>query len=71
LIAAAVEPRSGAPVDAASIFGFCRERLVTYKVPARLAFYTADQMPRTPTGKIHKPSLAEALAAEGHRASRD
>jgi fatty-acyl-CoA synthase len=71
IVAAAVEPRSGATVEAAAIFGFCRERLATYKVPARLAFYTADQLPRTPTGKIHKPSLAKALAAEGHGASRN
>jgi fatty-acyl-CoA synthase len=71
IVAAAVEPRSGAAVDAAAIFSFCRERLAIYKVPAQLAFYTADQLPRTPTGKIHKPSLAKALAAEGHSASRD
>ena len=54
-----------AAVDAVAIMGFCRERLASYKVPARLAFYTAGQLPRTPTGKIHKPSLAEALAAKG------
>jgi len=65
VVAAAVEPRPGAAADAAAICGFCRERLASYKVPVRLAFYTADQLPRTPTGKIHKPSLAEALAAEG------
>ena len=70
IVAAAVEPRPGAAVDAAAIFGFCRERLASYKVPARLAFYTADQLPRTPTGKIHKPSLAEALAAKGGRGAR-
>jgi fatty-acyl-CoA synthase len=65
IVAAAVEPRPGAAADAAAIIAFCRERLASYKVPARLAFYTPDQLPRTPTGKIHKPSLAEALAAEG------
>jgi fatty-acyl-CoA synthase len=70
IVAAAVEPRPGAAVDAAAIFGFCRERLASYKVPARLAFYTADQLPRTPTGKIHKPSLAEALAAKGGHGAR-
>ena len=65
VVGAAVEPRPGAAAGAAAILGFCRERLASYKVPARLAFYTADQLPRTPTGKIHKPSLAEALAIEG------
>jgi hypothetical protein len=29
----------------------------------RLAFRTAAQLPRTPTGKIHKPCLVEELAA--------
>ena len=62
-VAAAVELRAGAAADAASITAFCRERLASYKVPARLAFRTATQLPRTPTGKIHKPSLAEELAA--------
>jgi fatty-acyl-CoA synthase len=67
IVAAAVEPGPGAPADAAAIIAFCRDRLASYKVPARLAFYTADQLPRTPTGKIHKPSLADAFAAEdGH-----
>lgn len=68
IVAAAVEPRRGAAADAAAIIAFCRERLASYKVPTRLGFYTADQLPRTPTGKIHKPSLLEALAAE--RAAR-
>jgi fatty-acyl-CoA synthase len=65
IVVAAVEPRPGAAADAAAIFAFCRERLASYKVPARLVFYTADQLPRTPTGKIHKPSLVEALASKG------
>src|SRR5580704_5706530 len=45
------------------LVAFCRERLASYKVPARLAFRTAAQLPRTPTGKIHKPSLRDELAA--------
>jgi fatty-acyl-CoA synthase len=64
IIAAAIESRLGAAADAVAILTFCRERLASYKVPARLALYTADQLPRTPSGKIHKPSLAEALAAK-------
>ena len=69
IVAAAVEPRPGATADAAMIITFCRDRLASYKVPVLLAFYTADQLPRTPTGKIHKPSLADAFAAEpGHDA---
>ena len=64
IVAAAVELRPGAVADAVAIIAFCRDRLASYKVPVLLRFYTADQLPRTPTGKIHKPSLVETLAAE-------
>jgi len=62
IVAAAVELRGGSGADAAAITAFCRERLASYKVPARLVFHTADEFPRTATGKIHKPGLREALA---------
>jgi fatty-acyl-CoA synthase len=65
LVAAAVELRAGAVANAAAILGFCRERLASYKVPARLSFRTGAEFPRTATGKIHKPGLREELAAEG------
>jgi fatty-acyl-CoA synthase len=63
IVAAAIELRHGAATDPAAIVVFCRERLASYKVPARLAFRTAAELPRTPTGKIHKPSLVEQLSA--------
>ncbi|HEY1981255.1 MAG TPA: fatty acid--CoA ligase family protein, partial [Xanthobacteraceae bacterium] len=63
IVAAVVELRAGAAVNTASILAFCRERLAIYKVPARLAFRTAAELPRTPTGKIHKPTLIHQLAA--------
>ena len=65
IVAAAVELRGRAATNPAAIVAFCRERLASYKVPARLVFRTAAQLPRTPTGKIHKPSLGEELAANG------
>src|ERR1700739_1728739 len=64
IVAAAVELRAGAAADTASIIAFCRERLASYKVPIQLAFRTAAQLPRTPTGKIHKPTLSRELAAQ-------
>jgi fatty-acyl-CoA synthase len=64
IVAAAVELRAGAERDAAAIIAFCRQRLASYKVPARLAFRAAAEFPRTPTGKIHKPSLRQELAAD-------
>ena len=62
LVAAALELRAGAAADAQAIVAFCRERLASYKVPARLAFRKAEEFPRTPTGKIHKPGLREELS---------
>ncbi len=61
-VAAALELRPGAAADAASIIAFCRERLASYKTPARLVFKTAAGFPRTATGKIHKPGLKEELS---------
>jgi len=63
IVAAAVERRDGSAADVAAILAFCRERLASYKVPARLVLHAADDLPRTPTGKIHKPSLARELAS--------
>ena len=62
IVAAAIELRLGATPDAATILAFCRERLASYKLPARIAFRTAAQFPRTATGKIHKPGLREELS---------
>jgi fatty-acyl-CoA synthase len=64
IVAAAVELRPSAATDTAPIIAFCRERLASYKVPIQLAFRTAAQLPRTPTGKIHKPTLSRELAAQ-------
>jgi fatty-acyl-CoA synthase len=63
IVAAAVELRAEAAADIASIVALCRERLASYKVPERFAFRAATEFPRTPTGKIHKPSLVDELAA--------
>jgi len=65
IVAAAVELRGGAAADAAAILAFCRARLASYKVPARLVLRSATEFPRTPTGKIHKPTLRDELAAIG------
>lgn len=65
IVAAAVELRAAAEPDAAAITAFCRERLASYKVPARLAFRAAGDFPRTATGKIHKPGLRDELARDG------
>ena len=62
LVAAALELRPGATAAAGTLLAFCRERLASYKIPAKLAFRKAEEFPRTPTGKIHKPGLRQELA---------
>lgn len=64
IVAAAVELSAGAASDATAITAFCRERLASYKVPARFAFRAAGEFPRTATGKIHKPGLRDELASD-------
>ena len=58
---AAVELRAGATATADALTAFCRERLASYKVPARIVFRTAEEFPRTATGKVQKPRLREEL----------
>jgi fatty-acyl-CoA synthase len=60
-VVAAVELHDGARASADALAAFCRERLAGYKVPARFVFRKADELPRTPTGKIQKPRLSEEL----------
>jgi fatty-acyl-CoA synthase len=64
IVAAVLEMRAGATADREALVAFCRERLASYKVPTRLAFRKAEEFPRTPTGKIHKPGLREELAKD-------
>jgi fatty-acyl-CoA synthase len=59
--AAAIELHEGAMATAEALTVFCRERLASYKVPARIVFRTADEFPRTATGKVQKPRLREEL----------
>jgi len=64
LVVAVLELHEAAVADAGPIVAFCRERLASYKVPTRLVFRKAEEFPRTPTGKIHKPGLREELATD-------
>ena len=61
VVAAAVELQASAAADAETLVAFCRERLASYKVPARVVFRKAEEFPRTATGKIHKPGLREEM----------
>lgn len=59
---AAVELNQGATTTVEALTTFCRERLASYKIPARIVFRTAEQFPRTATGKVQKPRLREELS---------
>ena len=61
VVVAVLELHEAAAVDAGAIVAFCRERLASYKVPARIVFRKADEFPRTATGKVQKPRLREEL----------
>lgn len=67
IVAAAIELEPGSAVDQPTLIAHCRAQLASYKVPSHIAFRTAEQFPRTPTGKIHKPGLRTELAEESGR----
>jgi fatty-acyl-CoA synthase len=62
LVVAAIELHEGATTTAEALGAYCRERLASYKVPVRFVFRTADEFPRTATGKVQKPRLAAELS---------
>lgn len=56
-----VLPHEGATVSDIELRQFCRDYLATYKIPREIHITT--DMPRGPTGKIHKRRLQETLKA--------
>jgi fatty-acyl-CoA synthase len=61
IAAAAIELHEGEAASVEALTAFCRERLASYKVPARIVFRKADEFPRTATGKVQKPRLREEM----------
>lgn len=59
-VAAAVVLRS--PIEEKALLAHCRERLVEFKVPHTL--YFVDSIPRTPTGKVQRRFVAQALGPQ-------
>ncbi len=51
--------REGATTTDAELRGFCRGRLAPYKIPS--AVRIVPELPRGPTGKVHKRALREML----------
>lgn len=58
-VVAVVVARAGAPVVGEELRDFCAARLASYKVPKAIRF--ADQLPRTPSGKLLRRRLSRFM----------
>jgi fatty-acyl-CoA synthase len=58
-----VVPAPGAALTEADVLAVCRAKLARFKVPKRVVFYRADDLPTTPTGKVQKFRLVQQLTA--------
>jgi fatty-acyl-CoA synthase len=64
IVAAVVRVHDDAPqLDKAEVIAYLAARLAPFKVPAR--WFVADSLPTTPTGKVQKFALRDAIAC-GH-----
>ena len=59
---ACVVARPGVAVTADELIALCREQLARFKVPRRVVFLEATDLPTTPTGKVQKFRLARMVA---------
>ncbi|HEX7826995.1 MAG TPA: AMP-binding protein [Mycobacterium sp.] len=59
---AVVVPAPGASITAAEVLAVCRAGLAKFKVPKKVVFCAAEDLPKTPTGKVQKFKLVERLA---------
>lgn len=59
---ACIVRKPGVEVEAEELIALCREQLARFKVPRRVVFLTAEELPATPTGKIQKFRLARMVA---------
>ncbi|MDY7105067.1 MAG: AMP-binding protein [Actinomycetota bacterium] len=65
-----IVPEPGAELDEGEILQVCRDNLAQFKVPKRVIFSTAAELPTTPTGKVQKfllvgQALERVAAATG------
>ncbi|HUB58471.1 MAG TPA: class I adenylate-forming enzyme family protein [Mycobacterium sp.] len=52
----------GAELNETDVLDICRAKLARFKVPKRVVFYRADDLPTTPTGKVQKYRLVQQLS---------
>ncbi|MEE6176117.1 class I adenylate-forming enzyme family protein [Mycobacterium sp. 050134] len=58
-----VVPVPGAAITEDDVLTVCRQELARFKVPKRVVFYRAEDLPTTPTGKVQKYRLVEQLTS--------
>jgi fatty-acyl-CoA synthase len=52
----------GAVLTEEDVLALCRAKLARFKVPKRVVFYRAEDLPTTPTGKVQKFRLVQQLS---------
>jgi acyl-CoA synthetase (AMP-forming)/AMP-acid ligase II len=65
-VKAVVVLRAGHDATAAELSAWCRERLAGFKRPRYIEFMTADQLPRSTTGKLQRHELARLPVDPAH-----
>jgi acyl-CoA synthetase (AMP-forming)/AMP-acid ligase II len=63
MVAAAVVPAPGATPDEHALRQALRATLSSFKIPRRIVFIAADDIPRTATGKVKLSELRDLIAA--------
>jgi fatty-acyl-CoA synthase len=53
----------GSSITEDEVITYCKQHLARFKVPKRVLFLEAAQLPTTPTGKVQKFKLVEMAAA--------
>jgi acyl-CoA synthetase (AMP-forming)/AMP-acid ligase II len=61
-VLAVVVTKAGHECSADALKQWCKERLAGFKQPRHIEFISADDMPRTATGKIVHRRLRDSLA---------
>ncbi|MCV7358558.1 class I adenylate-forming enzyme family protein [Mycolicibacterium fluoranthenivorans] len=60
---AVVVPAPGWQLTEQDVLALCRQKLARFKVPKRVVFYRAQDLPTTPTGKVQKYRLVQQLTS--------
>ncbi|MCU1587746.1 MAG: long-chain fatty acid--CoA ligase, partial [Frankiales bacterium] len=63
IVVACVVARPDAEVDEGQVRGFVREHLSSFKVPRRVLFFSAEELPTTGTDKVQHAELRQLAAA--------